>query len=542
MKKKFGDGSLSLIFIWFAVVIFFAVCIIFPLFCVAITPRASDFVQAATSSRWHDAMRNTALECLCSTLLSVITGYIYAYAVVRGGIPFKKIFSLVPIIHLVTPPFVGGLAFILLIGRQGFITHTLLGLDISLYGFPGLLIAQTLTFFPMAYLICAQSLRGINPSMEQAARGMGAGRLNIFFKITLPLSSPGILSALLFIAVSVLSDFGNPLIVAGRFRVLAVEIYTQLTGWLNAGTSAILGMILLIPSIILFILQNKTLTKEKAKVATIGGKTQMQIPVQPSKCAKVLLTIFCAVISLAVIAQFAAIIAGSIQKVWGVNTAPTFDHIKKIGRWIPELRNTIFYALLGAALSTTLATVTAYLSQRTTVPLKPLLDAAAQIPAAIPGSLFGLALSLAANKLSVRVPPLLIAISMGVMFMPFCYRVVSTGFSHIKPTLDDGAASLGANRRQTLATIILPLSASSIFSAFIYAFVRGVGTVSAVIFLVSFNTHLSSITILNLAEQGDWGQAASLALTLTILTFAVLGAGYAATQSIAKKHGGQNAN
>lgn len=532
---------MSLIFIWFAVVIFFAVCIIFPLFCVAITPRASDFVQAATSSRWRDAMRNTALECLCSTLLSVITGYIYAYAVVRGGIPFKKIFSLVPIIHLVTPPFVGGLAFILLIGRQGFITHTLLGLDISLYGFPGLLIAQTLTFFPMAYLICAQSLRGINPSMEQAARGMGAGRLNIFFKITLPLSSPGILSALLFIAVSVLSDFGNPLIVAGRFRVLAVEIYTQLTGWLNAGTSAILGMILLIPSIILFILQNKTLTKEKAKVATIGGKTQMQIPVQPSKCAKVLLTIFCAVISLAVIAQFAAIIAGSIQKVWGVNTAPTFDHIKKIGRWIPELRNTIFYALLGAALSTTLATVTAYLSQRTTVPLKSLLDAAAQIPAAIPGSLFGLALSLAANKLSVRVPPLLIAISMGVMFMPFCYRVVSTGFSHIKPTLDDGAASLGANRRQTLATIILPLSASSIFSAFIYAFVRGVGTVSAVIFLVSFNTHLSSITILNLAEQGDWGQAASLALTLTILTFAVLGAGYAATQSIAKKHGGQNA-
>ncbi|HBB43107.1 MAG TPA: iron ABC transporter permease, partial [Treponema sp.] len=139
-------------------------------------------------------------------------------------------------------------------------------------------------------------------------------------------------------------------------------------------------------------------------------------------------------------------------------------------------------------------------------------------------------------------PPLLIVISMGVMFMPFCYRVVSTGFSHIKPTLDDGAASLGANRRQTLATIILPLSASSIFSAFIYAFVRGVGTVSAVIFLVSFNTHLSSITILNLAEQGDWGQAASLALTLTILTFAVLGAGYAATQSIAKKHGGQNAN
>ena len=85
----------------------------------------------------------------------------------------------------------------------------------------------------MAYLICAQTLRGINTNFEKAARSMGAGELKIFFTVTLPLSFPGILSSFLFIAVSVLSDFGNPLIVGGRFRVLAVEIYTQLTGWLN---------------------------------------------------------------------------------------------------------------------------------------------------------------------------------------------------------------------------------------------------------------------------------------------------------------------
>ena len=124
----------------------------------------------------------------------------------------------------------------------------------SLYGFWGLLIAQVLCFFPIAYLMCSQVLQRINPSLEQAARLMGASKARIAFTVTIPLCANGILSAALFIAVSVLSDFGNPMIVAGRFRVLAVEVYTQLTGWVNAGTSAVLGLILVIPSVLLFIL------------------------------------------------------------------------------------------------------------------------------------------------------------------------------------------------------------------------------------------------------------------------------------------------
>ena len=111
-------------------------------------------------------MKNTLLECLSSTTLSVLVGYLFAYAVVKADIPFKKIFGFIPILHLMTPPFVCGLSFILLFGRQGFFTHTILGLDISLYGFRGLLIAQVLCFFPISYLICAQVLKRVPPSLE----------------------------------------------------------------------------------------------------------------------------------------------------------------------------------------------------------------------------------------------------------------------------------------------------------------------------------------------------------------------------------------
>ena len=509
-------------YLYLAVILLLTACVVFPLACVLLTPRLKDFASVLSSSVWRGAMLNTLLECVSSTTLSVLVGYIFAYAVVKADIPLKKLFGFIPILHLMTPPFVGGLSFILLFGRQGFFTHTLLGLDVSLYGFWGLLIAQVLCFFPISYLMCAQVLRRINPSLEQAARAMGASKARIALTVTVPLCANGILSAALFIAVSVLSDFGNPMIVAGRFRVLAVEVYTQLTGWVSAGTSAVLGIILVIPSVILFILQNRLMKKQEAKLATIGGKGSPLPEKKSSPLTRVLLTVFCSFISLLILAQFVSILAGAFQKLWGINTAFTLDHIKMMGKYAAELKNSILFAFIAAIFSTILASLITFFVSRTSLPCKKYLDICVQIPAAVPGSLFGLALSLASNRLHLHFSALLIVIAMTVGFMPFSYRIITTVFSQIKTTLDDGARSLGANKMQVLTTILAPLSTGGIFSSFIYDFVRGVGTISAVIFLVSFNTPLASIRILNLAEQGEWGKSAALALILTALTFGIL--------------------
>ena len=145
-----------------------------------------------------------------------------------------------------------------------------------------------------------------------------------------------------------------------------------------------------------------------------------------------------------------------------------------------------------------------------------------QIPAAVPGSLFGLAFSLAATRLKIHSSAVLIVIAITVGFLPFSYRILSSNLSQIRTTLDDGAATLGANRFRTLKEIILPLVFGGVFKAFLYDFVRGVGTMSAVIFLMSFSTPLASVKILNLADEGFWGKAAALALILTVITFSVL--------------------
>ena len=541
MKFDSSRNSKSLLCAWIIVAVFFCVCVIFPLVCVLTSAKIADYRTVFTQPVWHSAMGNTFVQCICSSLLSVIVGYVFAYAVVKAEIPGKKFFSLVPIIHLITPPFVGGLAFILLFGKQGFITHTILGLDVSLYGFWGLLVAQVLSFFPMAFLICSQVLRGINTNIEQSARSLGAGEFRIFLTVTLPLSWPGILSSFLFIAVSVLSDFGNPLIVGGRFRVLAVEIYTQLTGWLNIGTSAVLGIVLVIPSVILFLLQNRISKKLEVKTATVGGKSYgivqtNRVPV----LTKIILFSFVLIFSLFIIAQVIAIIAGSFQQLWGINTKLTLKHILAISNYGKELKNSVIFAMFSAVLSTVMATISSYLVHRTDVPLRKTLDVMAQLPSAIPGTLHGLSISIAANLLHFKNSTILIILAMTIAFMPFAYRIISNSFGQLGPNLDQSARSLGANQLISLLTVLVPLARGGIFSGFVYDFIRGVGTLSAVIFLVSFKTPLASIQLINLAEQGAWGRAAALAMILTLITFVILGMGLILGKIINIRAGNKN--
>ena len=533
---KIGKIKFSSVNVLYFIVLFALTAgIVFPLLCVLASAHVKDFATVFSSSVWRLAMKNTFLECICSTTLSVLVGYLFAYAVIKADIPLKRIFAFVPILHLMTPPFVGGLSFILLFGRQGFFTHTILGLDVSLYGFWGLLIAQVLCFFPIAYLICAQVLKRVPPSLEQAARAMGASKARIAFTVTLPLCANGILSAALFIAVSVLSDFGNPMIVAGRFRVLAVEVYTQLTGWVNAGTSCVLGIILVLPSVVLFLLQNVMMKKQEAKLATIGSKSSPLPEKKSSPLTRILLFAFCLLISILVLAQFASILIGSFQKLWGINTRFTLEHLFAMGKFSRELKNSLSFALTAAILSTLIASLSVFFVTRTNLPCKKYLDVCVQIPAAVPGSLFGLALSLSATRLHFHASSFLIVLAMTIAFMPFSYRIISTVFSQIKTTLDDGARSLGAAKLQVFTTILAPLSTGGIFSSFIYDFVRGVGTISSVIFLVSFKTPLASIKILNLAEQGEWGKAAALATILTLLTFSLLIFGCLVTKILKSK-------
>jgi iron(III) transport system permease protein len=201
------------------------------------------------------------------------------------------------------------------------------------------------------------------------------------------------------------------------------------------------------------------------------------------------------------------------------------DHLSAFFSYRNELLNTLGFALIAAALTAALAGLISFLVFRTPLPLRKTVDLTVMIPAALPGSLIGLAYVLAFNGrlLHLTGTRAIIVLAMVICDLPAAYRILSASIQRIRGTLDDSARALGASPMKLFFTVICPLTLQGFVSAFVFTFVRATGTLSAVIFLTTFKTKLASVAILNLAAQGDWGKAAALALILTAFIFAALG-------------------
>src|SRR5690606_10667418 len=158
---------------------------------------------------------------------------------------------------IISPPFVSAVSILFLFGFNGLITRQVLGLqDFSIYGFHGVVWSQVFTFAPIAYLSLRGVLASISPTLEDAALNVEASRWQTFWKVTFPLSLPGIASAFLIVFIESMADFGNPLVLAGAaFPMLAPQAYLEITGSFNLGRGATLAVVLLLPSITAFAVQ-----------------------------------------------------------------------------------------------------------------------------------------------------------------------------------------------------------------------------------------------------------------------------------------------
>src|SRR5512140_3147857 len=203
---------------------------------------------------------DTMLMGLLTATAGTFVGFIFAYAIVRCQIPGKRLVHWLALVPTVSPPFALALSMILLFGRNGLISHKLLGINFvkgmnDIYGLDGLVIVQTITFFSVSYLIIKAMLERLNPAMEEAGASMGAGRFHLFRTITLPLLVPGIAASFLLLFVESLADLGNPLFIAGNKTVLSAQIFMAVIGEYNYQKASALSLVLIIPTLIIFLVQ-----------------------------------------------------------------------------------------------------------------------------------------------------------------------------------------------------------------------------------------------------------------------------------------------
>ncbi|MBT6100311.1 MAG: iron ABC transporter permease [Oceanospirillaceae bacterium] len=485
---------------------------------------------------------NSLFLAVCVGFLTTVLGLIFALVVTRSGFRYRRAVRALTILPIITPPFVIGLALILMFGLSGSITQffsDLFGLEPTrwLYGLPGLMIAQVLAYTPIAFLVLIGVVEGVSPSMEEAAQTLRASRWQVFKTVSLPLMRPGLANAFLLGFIESMADFGNPLILGGNFDVLSTEIFFAIVGaQYDQGRAAVLAIVLLGFTLAAFFAQRKWLGKKS--YTTVSGKGDSGVhPLMPRALAIPVLAI-AAIWSTFTVTIYGMIVYGSTVKLWGVDNTLTFKHYvtafsvritEKGWQWTgsawDSFWTTIQIATIAAPLTAAVGLITAYLLTRQSFRGKNAFEFGTMLSFAIPGTVIGVSYILAFN-----VPPIELTGTGAILVISFIFRNMPVGvragiasMSQLDKSLDESSLTLGANSWQTFRKIILPLLKPAILAALVYSFVRAMTAISAVIFLVSAKYDMATSYIIGRVENNDYGLAIAYSTTLIFVMLLAVG-------------------
>lgn len=484
---------------------------------------------------------NTVAIAILVGFFCTALGLALALIALRTKLPAKWLLRSLSILPIITPPFVIGLALILLFGRAGIVTIFLsenLGIPRSrwIYGMAGITIAQVLAFTPIAFLVLVGVLQGVSPSLEEASQTLRASRWRTFRTITWPLIRPGLASAFLISFIESMADFANPLVLGGNFNVLSTDIFFAVVGAAHdQGRAAVLAIVLLVFTLAAFIIQRRWIGSRS--YVTVAGKGDGGV--SASLPAGLRIGCYAAVVPwlLLTLVVYAIILGGGFVQSIGRDNTPTLEYFltafsieKGVSGWFlsgsawPSLLMTIGLALVAMPFTAALGILTAYLLDRQRFAGRTLFEFLAMMSFAIPGTVIGVSYILAFNVPPVQLTgtALIIVISFVFRNMPVAIRAGLASLGQIDRSLDEASLTLGARSFATLRRVILPLLKPAIITAMIYSFVRAVTAVSAVIFLATGRFNLATVYIVGRADVGEYGIAIVYSAVMIVVMMAIL--------------------
>ncbi len=499
---------------------------------------AALLTRVASSKIWGygGIVWNTLQLGLMTACSATLLALCFVLIVTRTQFRARRLISVLSILPMITPPFVIGLALILLFGRSGAINALLeWGFDIRpsrwIYGLPGVWLAQTLALTPVAFLVLLGIAEGISPTLEEAAQTLRASPMHTFTTITLPLMTPGITNAFLIAFIESLADFGNPLLLGGNLDVLSTSIYFAVVGvQQDPGRASVLAAILLSFSLGLFVIQRRLLARRSFVTVAGKGDGGLRAPL-PRLVVGAASGLALPWAALAVVIYVMIFMGGFFEK-WGLNHALTMRHYVTAfgvtlengrllwsgGAW-SSFFTTVTIALIAAPLTALFGLTVAYLLDRQRFAGKRAFEFMAMLNFAVPGTVVGIAYIIAFNT-----PPIELAGTGLILVFCFVFRDMTTSMraglaalSQIDPSLDEASATLRAGTFTTIRRVVLPLIRPAVVAALIYSFVSAMTSISAVIFLTSPRFDMATVNIVGRAEVGEYGYATAYASVLIVL-------------------------
>ena len=538
-KKLFGDPIMvSTIVI---LLIFLVLFIVYPLFVLLVDSFYTEgkftlevFQRVLSLERFRMAFSNTVVLGLLTGVLSTVIGLLFAYVDVYVKVRTKwieKLFNIVSLLPVVSPPFVLSLSTIMLFGRSGIVTRSILGIyDSNVYGLKGIVTVQTLTFFPVCYMMLKGLLKNIDPSLEEAARDIGASRMKVFSTVTLPLLLPGIGNAFLVTFIESVADFANPMLIGGDYDTLATTIYLQVTGSYDSTGAAAMSVILLTLTLILFFIQKYYLERKTA--ATLTGKASRARMLIEEKSVTIPLTVLCSLVAIFVIIMYIMIPFGALFKLWGRDYSLSLKWFQYLFKYsgFKAFKDSFILSIIAAPITALLSMIISYLVVKKKFKAKGFIEFVSMLAMAVPGTVLGIGYIRGyANGLfksglmgGLYGTGAILIIVFIVRSLPVGTRSGISALRQIDKSIEESAYDLGANSGKVFMTVTLPLIKDSFLSGLVTSFVRSITAISAIILLVTPQFLLITCQINEFAEKGYYGVACAYATILILIVYAAV--------------------
>ena len=518
---KLGDTTISL---GLSVLVILALAVFFVVPVIAILWRSFDtgagfglgnYVAALSDPRIWELVINSLAVSGLSAICAVTLAYFYAYALQRTNVVWKSALRMVVMLPLFAPSLIQAQGLIFLLGRNG-IFNRFLGFDIEIYGFWGVAIANTLYTFPYAFLILSAALAVADARLYEGAIVMGARPFKIFRTVTLASTKFGIAAAL-FVAFSLsITDFGNAIVIGGNFDVLATEIYSKVIGQAQFHLGAVIGVILLVPAALSKLIVERISKKQHSQVTD----KSVALQIRPNRRRDWMFGTYAGLIVVVFLSVPLIVVFASLVKLWPYNMSFTLQHYRfDVQNGTAPLWNSIGVAMATAFFGVIAVFAAAIVTLKFRTPLSGPISFLATLPASIPGMVLGLGYVLAFNSLSNPLNFLYGTFPLIILLYIYYnhaqgYLITATSLKQISNTFDEASTMLGGSALRTLFKVTLPLLWPTLLGVGVFFFMRAMVSLSAVIFLITPQTQVAAVSVLQLADRGATNQAAAFSVCI----------------------------
>ncbi len=481
---------------WF-VIFYLSITVLLPLVLLITNIHPGDIPNVLGSAQFFTMLKNSVLTTAISTVISVSAAFLLAYCLNRTNIRFKSVWSVLFTIPMLIPSISHGMGLVLLFGDNGIITN-LFGINISLFGYTGIITGSVMYSFPIAFLMFNDAFRYEDYTTYEAAKVLGLSKWNCFCTITMPNMRQALVASALSVFTMVFTDYGVPLTTGGKVMTLPVYMYREVIGLMNFSEGAIVGIIILLPSLIAFIIDLK-----RTQITSANSVTKTYA-VDKNKKRDILAYIICTAALIVICLPILAFATLSFVKKYPLDMSLTLANIKKcfdIGI-VQYLINSITIALLTALIGTCLSYFAAYVTSRMKkTPSRTAMHLISMLSLAIPGLVLGLSYVLTFNSTPIYSTIFILAIVNVVHFFSSPYLLAYNSLSKFNPNLEDVSETLGISRFQMLFSVYIPSTQETIMEMYSYFFVNAMITISAVSFLANFLTMPLALLIPQLDAQ-----------------------------------------